>query len=1027
MVSYEPLPRNRFRTGLLLALLAALFGALLAEAQPQPAAQSTRCLQPGALLQRDLPTGRALSRRVFLRAGQYLGGMVQPDGVDLAVCVLDPAGQPLLSLDGPGFSPEPIAVIAAMTGEHRIEIRSAGPARLDGRYRVGLEAPRPPSTVDRKRVAAAFQLSAGGRRGLVAEALPELQQSLRLWESLGDPRQSAVARFWLGRVKHLQGDYAAALFQYEKALPVFQAREDRLGEAIVLDSTGRAHLRRAELPRAFERFQEALRRFREVGDPGGEADVLGNLAIIHRTWGEAQDALSLNGQALALWRGLGRESAQGIILYNLGELHLGVGRTQDALDSFRQAFPLLKDSRRRGLALIGAGEAYARLGLSRAADFAFRRAIERLREIGDKPGLVTALSRRASLYLDMGRARQALTLFEKALRLARAIGDRRGAAVALAGSAQCYNRLGQGAEALRRFEQARSLFLEIRERDAVAATLYRSAQALQDLGQTSAARSTIERSLEITESLRVEPFRMRLRSSYLALVRERYQFYVDLLMQTGREALAFEASEGVRARAVLDEIAEAGAKIDGDVRPDLLARQRDLLRRLRVSESRREEELSKEPSPQVLRQLAEIEREIADLEARYDTVLAEIRKASPRYAALTQPRPLNLAEIQAEVLDGDTLLLSYLLGEPKSYVWLIRRDSVESRELPARSEIEKVAARLAKSLARSNRREKWPETREALIALSQMLLGPLAGELDAKRLLIVPDGALLGISFSALPDPRAGDARHSDRLFPQPLVASHEIATLPSASLLAMLRRQLKGRRPAPHAVAALADPVFTADDLRVRPAVPRQASAKPGGGGMLVIPGNRLFHTREEAKAILELVPASEGLLFLDFAANLRAATGPLLSRYRFIHFATHGLISENPEQTGLVLSRVDEQGRLQNGFLQAADIYAMKLPAELVVLSACQTARGEEGHGDGLGLLTRGFLYAGARRVVVSLWNVDDEATAALMARFYRGMLHEGLSPVAALRAAQLSISREKRWQAPYYWAGFILQGDW
>lgn len=1026
MASHESLPRNRLRTGLPLALLAALFGAPLAEPQPQPVTQSARCLPPGALLQRDLPTGRMRFQRVFLRAGQYLGGVVQPDGVDLAVCVLDPAGRPLLGLDGPGISPEPIAVIAATTGEHRIEVRSAGTARLDGRYRVNLEAPRLPSAADRKRVAAAFQLSAGGRRGLTAEALPELQQSLRLWESLGDARQSAVARFWLGRVRHFQEDYAAALLQYEKALSVFQARGDRLGEAIVLDRAGRSHLRRVELPRAFERFQEALRRFREVDDRGGEADVLSNLAIIHRTWGEVQDALSLYGQALTLWHGLGRESAQAIILYNLGELHLAVGRPRDALDSFRRAFPLQRDGRQRGLTLSGAGEAYAQLKLFRAADFAFRRAIELLRKTGRKTDLVTALSRRGSLYLDMGRTRQALALFEKALRLARAIGDRRGAAVALAGSAQCYNLLGRDAEALRRFEQARSLFLEIGERDAVAATLYRSAQALQNLGQTAAARSAIEQSLGITESLRVEPVRVKLRSSYSALVRARYQLYIDLLMRTGRQALAFEASESARARAILDEIAEAGARVDSDIRADLLALRRDLLGRRRVSEDRRDEWLSAEPSPEARRRLAEIEREIAGLEARYDTVLAEIRKASPRYAALTQPRPLTLAEIQTEVLDGDTLLLSYLLGEPKSYVWLVRRGSIEVRELPARSEIEKIAVRLAKSLARSNRREKWQETREALIASGRMLLGPIAGELDAKRLLIVPDGVLLGIPFAALPDPRAGGQR-SGSLFPQPLVASHEIATLPSASLLAMLRRQLKGRRPAPHAVAALADPVFAADDLRVRPAVPRRASVKPGGGGAPAIPSNRLVHTREEAKAILELVPASEGLLFLDFAANLQAATSPRLSRYRFVHFATHGLISESPERTGIVLSRVDEQGRPQGGFLQAADVYALKLPAELVVLSACRTAQGEEGHGDGLGLLTRGFLYAGARRVVVSLWDVDDEATAALMARFYRGMLREGLSPAAALRAAQLSISQEKRWQSPYYWAGFILQGDW
>jgi CHAT domain-containing protein len=152
-------------------------------------------------------------------------------------------------------------------------------------------------------------------------------------------------------------------------------------------------------------------------------------------------------------------------------------------------------------------------------------------------------------------------------------------------------------------------------------------------------------------------------------------------------------------------------------------------------------------------------------------------------------------------------------------------------------------------------------------------------------------------------------------------------------------------------------------------------------------------------------------------------------LSQYRFVHFATHGLLnSAHPELSGIVLSLVDEKGQPQNGFLRLNEIYNLSLPADLVVLSACQTALGKEIKGEGLVGLTRGFMYAGAARVVASLWNVQDDATAELMKRFYAKMLgREKLRPAAALRAAQIEMWKTKLWQPPYYWAGFVLQGEW
>jgi CHAT domain-containing protein len=359
-----------------------------------------------------------------------------------------------------------------------------------------------------------------------------------------------------------------------------------------------------------------------------------------------------------------------------------------------------------------------------------------------------------------------------------------------------------------------------------------------------------------------------------------------------------------------------------------------------------------------------------------------------------------------------------------------------------------------------------------------MLLGPVAAQLGKKRLLIVADGMLHYIPFAALPAPeteRQGDRETERKGRPRPaatsprhpvvftpLIVDHEIVHLPSASTLAALRRELAGRQPAPRALAVLADPVFTIDDERINPAARLAAlqgaqadpldesrarilshtatiapaaqfaqfaqSAQLGGSGRGDLPISRLPGTRQEAERIMALTPAGSGMSALDFDANRATATSGQLSQYRFIHFATHGLAdSRRPELSTILLSRYDNQGSPQDGFLRAHEIYNLELPVELVTLSACQTGLGKLTRGEGMVSMTRGFMYAGAARVVVSSWSVSDLATAELMAKFYRRMLTGGERPASALRAAQVEMWRDKRWEAPYFWAAFTLQGEW
>jgi CHAT domain-containing protein len=256
--------------------------------------------------------------------------------------------------------------------------------------------------------------------------------------------------------------------------------------------------------------------------------------------------------------------------------------------------------------------------------------------------------------------------------------------------------------------------------------------------------------------------------------------------------------------------------------------------------------------------------------------------------------------------------------------------------------------------------------------------------------------------------------------------------------VLAVQRQVLANREPAPKTLAVIADPVFSTNDPRVKKggdAPDAQVSTRSlehlpagttGKGGQVSIP--RLPFTRWEADQILAVARNGSNLKALDFRANRSIATGGELSKYRYVHFATHGYLdTTRAGLSAIVLSLYDEQGKPQDGFLRTHDLYNLKLPAELVVLSACETGLGKDVQGEGLVGLTRGFMYAGARRVIVSLWNVNDKATASLMQRLYAGMLRNGKTPAAALRAAQIEMLRTGQWQSPYYWAPFVMQGEW
>ena len=527
---------------------------------------------------------------------------------------------------------------------------------------------------------------------------------------------------------------------------------------------------------------------------------------------------------------------------------------------------------------------------------------------------------------------------------------------------------------------------------------------------------------------------------------------------------AFRINEQSRARSLLDMLSETNAAITEGVPAELLKRKQDnfdrqqdiadILTGINISN----EEMKKKP--------AELDAELEKLQAEYEEIENQIRTASPRYANLTANRPLSLAEVQQNVLDDQTVLTEYALQADESYLFAVSKSSVSLYKLPARAQVEKLATDLRAQLipaklqrrivgidvAEANRglgvASSAPEDAAPFIAASNALykavLEPVAGILGEKRLMIVADGALNYVPFEVL----LKSADPGDFSSLGYLVKTNEVIYAPSASVVGAIKQQRT--KATGRSMLIIADPVFNSNDTRAKKGAAAAAGDAEVRGlgiqGALVdvggtttppapsanmegLPLARLNGTRVEADQISKLAKSSGGQadVWLDLDANEDNVTTRDVSKYRIIHVATHGLLNaERPQFTGVVLSLVGN--KTHDGFVRTDEVFNLRLGSPLVMLSACETGLGKEKRGEGVMGLTRAFMYAGAPTVGVSLWSVADKSTADLMTDFYKRLLTgDNTTSSSALRGAQLAMISGKKYSAPFFWAPFVLVGDW
>lgn len=833
-----------------------------------------------------------------------------------------------------------------------------------------------------------LRLMGEGRRAIAA-----LEESLSLWRELKRPDLAAEAQRTIGQVHQDLGDSEAALDALERSLELSREASDRPQQARTLAELGNVHLLRGDSFEARDKYQEALELARATGRRDTEGEVLSLLGSVHQRLGMLDDALEHYEAARQVLHELGH-AQEAVTLNNLGMLLIELGSYENAREFLEQALPLQGDPRNRALTHIGLSRIAEETGRSQEAAEHIEEALRIQRDARNRDGLAEALRAQGLLLVELGKPAEAVEKLRESVDVYQELGRRSRAAVSLRGLARAQAALGNTAEARELYEESRRLSEALGEVGSQVLTLSEVGRLEHEAGNLAAARRRLEAALELMEGVRSQVGGESLRAQHFASVRETYERYVDVLMQlhrsdpkAGLDGRAFEVAEQSRARGLLDVLARARVDVrEGD--PEDLARELRLRQEMN-DRAKLLEELGDDEESRA--RAAALRQEIDKLAAEHQVVEALLTHGSS-YESLKKPS-LAVTEVQ-RLLDPGTVLVEYLLGEPRSYLWVVGPASLQAFELPGRQEIGELARRLHERLKDPADRDA-PGQRKDRQLLFQRVLGPALQAIAGRRLVIVPDGALHYVPFAALlVEPSVA------------LVERYEISLLPSAAVLGEIRRAGAARSSRSASLAIVADPAY--------------------GAGL-----QELAWTRAEAEAIRTAALGLDVQVSLRHEATKELITSGRLDRFSALHIATHGFFdSEHPQLSWLAFSQVDAKGRPLNGMLRLQDLYSLRLGSELVVLSGCETGLGRELRGEGLVGLTHGFFHAGANQVVASLWPVRDKASAELMKRFYRAMIRDRLRPAAALRAAQIEMlndSDHRTWRDPYFWAPFVAQGDW
>ncbi|MFL6231918.1 MAG: CHAT domain-containing protein [Thermoanaerobaculia bacterium] len=905
--------------------------------------------------------------RVKLETGQLLSATFEQMGVDIHLDLFGPAGELLASIDSPNGSQgqEPVLLAAGQPGSYTVVVAAGSLPPARATYLISRAQVRRATPWDTKRADALLSYYAARssykKTRNQSKFLQDLRKVVPALERSALPKAlRAYAWQELGLASLGRRQWQESAQSYGRAARLFHQLGMRSQEAVVLIGAGSAEVNIPSVDQAVKHLEQGLSLARSIRDEHTEAMASTHLGMFYAERIDAWNAKSHLDRAIAI-----REKSHDVegeckALAGKAMLLRNLGEYEEALRIYQDELQRLKPGpQTRAFVLTELGNLYTLAGNPNGAFRYLKEALDLQKQGGgDLADQANTLIGFGFAYAAREDFSAALASYQRALAIYVSQNDPRSQAISLMNIGWVLGSLKRYDEAIDAFERAFSLAQGLKQPFLEGGALLGLAWTERLRGNLDAASSNAEEALKRIESTRSAIPDLNYRLAYFSRFQDAYDFLIRALM----EQYNLQPSRNLLERA------------------------------LQVSESARS-------------------RNLLDTLGGRDG--ATVKRLAP---------VLDARQIQRQVLDPDTILLEYSLGQPKSYLLLVTPDEIERFELPPRDELETLAKDTHDALTDSQIPAERSRALRKATELSRRLLGPVAKRLGQKRLLIVTSGALQLVPFGALPDPVARVKRgNATSAWPEPLLRRHEILLEPSASVLAGIRKIRASRRPASGLLAVLADPVYERDD----PRYPRAAGPKEGGSDPVLHHLDRLPASGEEAQAIATGLPAAKVLKALGFGAHRDLLTSGGLKDYGVLHIAAHNYSSEkNPASSALILSRYDSLGRPRNGLLRIKDVSTQDLRSDLVVLSACGSALGKQVRGEGIVGWPWAFLSAGASEVVMSFWDVGDTSTSELMKRFYKNMI-QGMSPSNALREAQLQLWSEGK--APRVWGGFMAQGEW
>lgn len=858
------------------------------------------------------------------------------------------------------------------------------------------------------------------------QAEPLLDQAHKTSEQSGYPAGKAEALLLFSECQN-EKNHADAVKTASEALTLWQSIGNNLGVVRSHIDIGNYYFAQSNLVAAAQEYQSALDLATAIGDPTRQAEALVYLGYVEFRKGAWQEMFSYLTRAEELIDNDAEPYLMGRISTGIAEAFIETGLPEVGLQKYQEAleyFSRTQTPRPVVYASWGIAKAQFILGKYPEALSLLQNTLADAEKHNLRSLVAQCHEYLGRTYVALNQQKQAIEHFETALGLYGKLGNPMEKARVWARLGQLYQTQGKLDEAQKFYQQALQTFYALNDGIDQSATLFAMGQLETKRGNFDTAEDHFRQSIETTDSVRSRSTSRDLAAAFSATVHDRYWEYIQCLMRRNDKqaaARAFEISESERARSLAEFLRSTETNLLASLDPELANQEKSLRHVIRAKEDTRvslvgQRTTEKADLAKIDAELAQLEAEVAQLEAQYKSVSATISQRYPKYDQITRPRGWDLARIQQQVLtDDDTVLLEYILGADKSYVWAITRDSFSAHEITG--EVGK-AAETVYNLSKDPAKGHENELTQATQVLSNMVLSPVAGDLNKRRIIVIADGALHYIPFQMLPAPSSNA---------EPLVAQHDIINAPSASILGELREEVAGRGVRSKVLAAFGNPALGRAQQTAK-ASQASRDIELNGDNFDLSSIGQLFFAEREINSLREIATPAATFTATGFAANRKQLFSMDFSQYAILHFATHGLLDPTrPEHSGILLSMVDDQGKKQEGFITLQDVYSLRAPVDLVVLSACRTGLGREIRGEGLVGLTRGFMYAGATTVVASLWKVDDEATSELMKSFYTQMLQNRKTPDEALRIAQNSIRQNPRWSAPHYWAGFTLQGEY